>query len=186
MKVLGKTKTEKDFIEIFLSEILSITAGVIAGIFLAGITEKIELIAGLFILFPGLLEMHGNIYGSLSARFGNFLLLGNLNNKYKLKSFVKENVFASIFLILIVSFFLGLTAYLFTFFVFGVENKIIILVSVLSSFISSIIEIPLTIYTTLWLFKHNLDPEDIMGPYVTSIGDIISILSIVIMVGVLI
>jgi cation transporter-like permease len=47
------------------------------------------------------------------------------------------------------------------------------------------LEIPLTIYTTIWLFKHKFDPEDIMGPYVTTLGDIISILSIVLVVTLL-
>ena len=73
MRILGKTKIEKDFLEISFSQLLSITGGVIAGTFLVSLIDNFGLISGLFILFPGLLELHGNIYGSLSARLGNLL-----------------------------------------------------------------------------------------------------------------
>ncbi len=183
MRIIGKTKSDKDFFEIFLSQLLSITGGVIAGTFLLKLIDNIGFLSGFFILFPGLLEMHGNIYGSLSARLGNLLILGELKNK---KLFILENVKAVLFLSFIVSFILGLITYLFVYFVFGVDSKIIILISVLSSLFSSIFEIPLTIYFTFLVFKHNLDPEDIMGPYVTTFGDLISIISLILVTYILI
>ena len=186
MKILGKRKIDKDFLEISISELFSITGGVIAGLFLAKIINNIGLLGGLFILFPGLLELHGNIYGSLSARLGNLLLLGKLKKKGELKYFLKENIIAVLFLIIFVSFILGLIAYLSIYLFFGINNYSIIFIAVLSSLISSVFEIPLTTYTTLWIFRHKLDPEDIMGPYVTTVGDIISILSLMLVTFLLI
>ncbi len=185
MKILGKKRIDKDFLEISFSELLAMTGGIIGGTFLAGLVDNISLIAGLFILFPGLLEMHGNIYGSLSARLSNLLLLGKLKDKKSKWYFIRQNVFASFFLILFISFILGLISYFFIYFVFNVNNFLIIYVSVLSSLLGSLIEIPMTIYTTFWFYKHNFDPEDIMGPYVTTLGDIISIISLILVMGVL-
>ena len=144
------------------------------------------MIAGLFILLPGLLELHGNIYGSLSARLGNLLLLNKLKDKKDLKQFLKHNIPAVLFLVFFVSLVLGLFSYVFVYFIFDTGNQAIILISVLSSLLSSIFEIPLTIGTTLWVYRKGLDPEDIMGPYVTTLGDIISIISITIIAGLLI
>ena len=186
MRILGKTTIDKEFEEIYFSEILAITGGVIGGTVLVGLSENFGLIAGLFILFPGLLEMHGNIYGSLSARLSNLLLLGKLKDKKEIRYHIRQNILSSIFLLLFVSFVLGLISYLFTYFVLNVHNPAIIAISVLSSFLSSFIEIPLTIYMIFWLHKHKFDPEDIMGPYVTTLGDITSIVSLVIVAGVFI
>jgi len=187
MKILGKSKRiDKDFLEISLSELISITGGVIAGLFLLNITKSFDTLLGLFILFPGLLEMHGNIYGSLSARISTSLWSGRLKLKEDRNKFIRENIFAALFLVLGVSFVLGVISYLFILITFKASSFSIIIVSVLSSLIGSLIEIPLTIYTTFWLFKHNFDPDDIMGPYVTTIGDIISVISIVIVVKMLI
>jgi len=183
MKILGKTIIDKDFKEISFSELLAITGGIIAGTFLSTLTDNFGLMAGLFILFPGLLEMHGNIYGSLSARLSNLLLLNKLKNKKELMYFVGQNILASFLLLFFVSLVLGITSYLFIYFVFEINNYYIILISVLSSLLCAIIEMPFTIYTTLWLFKHNFDPEDIMGPYVTTLGDILSIVSLIVVMG---
>lgn len=186
MKILGKKRIDKDLVEISFSELLSVTGGIIGGVFLVGLLENFSLVAGLFILFPGLLEMHGNIYGSLSARLSNLLLLGKLNDKRERNYFIRQNIIASFFLVLFISFILGLISYLFIYLVFGVNNAIIIYVSVLSSILGSFVEVPLTIYTTFWFYRHKFDPEDVMGPYVTTLGDIISIVSLVVVIGVLI
>ena len=183
MKILGKTTIDKDLKEISVSEFLAITGGIIGGTFLSTLTDNFGLIAGLFILFPGLLEMHGNIYGSLSARLSNLLLLNKLKNKRELRYFMRQNIFASLFLLFFVSSVLGIISYLFIYFIFGINNYFIILISILSSMLCAIIEVPFTIYTTLWLFKHQFDPEDIMGPYVTTLGDILSIVSLIVVMG---
>ena len=183
MKTLGKKRIDKDFLEISFSELLAMTGGIIGGTFLLGLIDNISLVVGLFILFPGLLEMHGNIYGSLSARLSNLLLLKKLKEKRDRRYFIRQNVLASFFLILFISFVLGLISYFFIYFVFDVNNPVIIYVAVLSSLLGSLVEIPLTIYATFWFYKHSFDPEDIMGPYVTTLGDIISIVSLILVMG---
>ena len=54
------------------------------------------------------------------------------------------------------------------------------MIPLIAGIIANTIEIPLTLFTTLYLFKKGYDPNNIMGPFVTSTGDIISILSILI------
>lgn len=169
----------KDFKEILSSEIISITGGLFAGTMLVFAVDEIYLIPGLFILLPGFLEMRGNISGSLSARLSSGLFVGALKPGKKSK-ILKGNVFASIILVIIVSIILGIIAYFTSYFIFGISNLDIILIALIAGILSNFIEIPLTIFSTFWLFRHGHDPNNIMGPYITTIGDIVSIFSLLI------
>ncbi len=178
MKILGKRIIDKDFREIFVSELVSVTGGLLTGTFLLNLVDKIELIPGLFILLPGFLEMHGNIFGSLAARLGTLLHLKHIKPKFKYTKLLAINVYASLLLILVVSLFLGIFAYLLNLIIFKVNVPILITVTLIAAVIALLIEIPLTIATTFWLFKKGYDPDDIMGPYITTVGDIISVVSL--------
>jgi len=170
----------KDFREIFSAEIVSITGGLLAGLLLVLYIDKIYLVPGIFILLPGFLEMRGNISGSMSARLSSGLFLGALKTKSGKKRILKGNIIASMVLVVLVSILLGIISYLVSYFIFGVNFPQIIFVSFLAAVLSNIIQIPLTIFTTLWLFKRGHDPNNIMGPYITTTGDIISIVSLLI------
>ncbi|MBI2148297.1 magnesium transporter [Candidatus Woesearchaeota archaeon] len=186
MKILGKRVIDKDFREIFTSEFISITGGLIAGVFLLGLANKLELIPGLFILLPGFLEMHGNIFGSLAARLGTLLNTKHIKPKFEHNKILLINILSSILLVLVVSLFLGVLATLLNYFIFKSYSLILIFVSLVAGIISLIIELPLTVLTTFWVFNNGYDPDDIMGPYVTTIGDIISVLSLFIVILVVI
>ena len=72
---------DKDFKEIFSSELVSIIIGLFAGTLLVIYTKKILLIPGMFILLPAFLEMRGNLDGSLSSRLSSGLFLGVVKPK---------------------------------------------------------------------------------------------------------
>jgi len=176
--VLGK----KDFKEIFGAELISITGGLIAGSILAIYLDKIMIIPGILILFPAFLEMRGNISGTLSARLSSGLWLGIVKPRLKRNRTLHGNIVASFILVILVSLVLGLIAYLAGYYLFAINNPAIILIAVVAGILSNLIEIPLTIATTFWLFKNGHDPNNIMGPYITTTGDIISIVSLLITV----
>lgn len=170
--------TSQDFREILTAELISITGGLFAGFLLASFTGQLQLIPGIFIFLPGFLEMRGNISGSLSARLGSGLWMGALKPRFRKNRVLNGNVLASTALVLAVSFVLGLVAYGASSAFFGVTEPKIILIAVVAGLISNAIEIPLTVAATFWLFRHGHDPNNIMGPYVTTTGDIISVLSL--------
>ncbi|MBS3133698.1 magnesium transporter [Candidatus Woesearchaeota archaeon] len=168
----------KEFLEISVGELISVTGGILAGTLLATLTNKIFIIPGIFILMPGFLEMKGNIFGSLAARLGTGLHLGTIGTNKIMTRPIIENVIASFLLSIIVSIALGLMAYVATIIFFKSSDISILFVSILASIISSLILIPLTVKSTLWLYKRDYDPNNIMGPYVTTVGDVVSIVSI--------
>ena len=171
---------DNNFKEIFSSQIVSIVGGLIAGTILAIYTDKILLIPGMLILLPGFLEMRGNISGSLASRLSSGLFLGLINpNNIKTK-IIKGNLWASFLLSILVSFALGVIAFLFNYLILQTFTLWIILVPLIAGLIANAIEIPLTLFVTFYLFKKGHDPNNIMGPFVTSTVDITSIVSLLI------
>lgn len=171
---------DKDFKEIFSSELVSIIVGLIAGTLLAIYTKKILLIPGMLILLPAFLEMRGNLDGSLSSRISSGLFLGVVKPKRYNTQIIKGNQKASILLALGLSLLLGFIVFLINYFVFGIIYVNIIFLVLLAAIFSSLIEIPLIIAITFYLFRKGHDPNNIMGPFLTSTGDVASILGLLI------
>ena len=175
----------KDFKEMLSAELISITGGLIAGTILAFETNRLELIPGILILLPGFLEMRGNISGSLSARLASGLFLGALKPKIGKDRILLGNVVASIVLVILLSLILGFVVYLGSYYFFGISSMKIILVALVAGILSNFIEVPVAIVTTFWLFRHGHDPNNIMGPYITTVGDIVSIFSLLIAIAII-
>ena len=171
---------DANFKEMFSSQLVSIFGGLIAGTVLALYTNQVLLIPGMLILLPGFLEMRGNISGAFASRLSSGLFLGVIKPDKFNTHIIRGNLIASFALVMVISFFLGIIASAFTFFVFGYVSKKIILLPVIAGVIANAIEIPLTLFVTFYLFKKGHDPNNIMGPFVTSTGDITSILAILI------
>ena len=167
-----------DFKEISAGQFFSITGGLVAGMLLASLKDQLILIPGFLILIPGFLEMKGNISGSLASRIGSALHLGTIKAEMKNTSFIRENILATFSLVIIVSFVLGLFSLAATYLFFRVVYLKIIYIALVGGIFANMIMIPSTIYMSFWLFRHGYDPDNIMGPYVTTTGDVLSMFSL--------
>ena len=168
------------FKEVLSSQVVSLIGGLIAGTIIAIYTDKLLLIPGILILLPGFLEMRGNISGSFASRLSSGLFLGIIKPNKTTINLLKGNLIASFLLAIVVSLVLGFLAFLFSYFVFDVIVYEIISIALIAGIISNLIEIPLTLFATFYLFKKGLDPNNIMAPFITSTGDIISVVSLLI------
>ncbi len=170
---------KKYFNEIFFSEFLSMTGGLLAGLLLANYLDELMLIPGMLILIPGFLEMRGNISGSLAARLGAALHMKFLKPRMSLRQrILKSNIAAAVTLSVLIGLSLGVISFLFGNFLFGISSTKIIFVGVMAAVLSNVLEIPLTVFSVFWLFKHGHDPDNVMGPYITTIGDVSSVVSL--------
>jgi len=174
----------KDFKEIFIAELISITGGLIAGATIAFYVDELLIIPGLFILIPGFLEMRNALAGSLTGRLGTALHLGSTEPKVKGNKFAMQNITASFILSIIVALVLATVAYTATYIFFKESSLDLFVIALLAALISNFIENAISLYTTFWLFRKGYDPDNIMGPYITTTGDIISVLSLVVSVAV--
>ncbi|MEM5804665.1 MAG: magnesium transporter [Candidatus Aenigmatarchaeota archaeon] len=171
---------DKNFRDIFSAQFISITGGLLAGTVLAVYTDRMFMLPGMLILLPGFLEMRGNISGTLSARMTSGLFLGVIKcNRFRTR-IVRSNILASFFLAVFVSLMLGLLAASFNLLVLGVLNPEIIIVPLLAGLIANAVEIPLALFATFYLFRKGHDPDNIMGPFITTTGDITSVVSLLV------
>lgn len=177
---------DTNFKEIFSSQIISIAGGLIAGSILLFFTDQILLIPGLFILLPGFLEVRGNISGTFASRLSSGLFLGVIKpNKYNTK-LIRGNLIASFSLAVLISLVLGFLAFLLTFLIFKIFLFELILIALLAGILANIVEITLTLFATFYIFKKGHDPNNIMGPLLTSTGDVTSIVSLLIAILIII
>jgi mgtE-like transporter len=164
--------------EILFAEFISVTGGVLAGLGLTLFIDKLLAQPGLFILLPGLLAMRGDVSGTMAARLSMALHLHHLNPETPHSKLIRDNTIASFVLALVSGLVLGIVAFVAALLIFNVSNPSIILIAVLSAFFSTLLMLPLTTAAVVWLFMHGFEPDDVMGPYVTTIGDIIMIASL--------
>lgn len=176
---------DKNFKEIFSAQLFSIAGGLIAGIVLAVYMDKIFIVPGMLIIIPGFMAMRGNISGALASRVTVGLLLGLVKPKKKGK-IVKGNLSASLILAGIVSLLLGIIAFTFNYLVLGILVPKIILIPLLAGIISTFLLDHITLSATTYIFGKGHDPNNIMGPLITTAGDMTSIISLLIVILILI
>ncbi|MBR9679268.1 MAG: hypothetical protein GON13_03300 [Nanoarchaeota archaeon] len=173
---------DRDFKEILIAELVAVTGGVFAGSMLAFFTGKLEMIPAMFVLLPGFLEMKGGVGGSLSARISSSLHKGTLKTKNISKKFLFGEGFVSFSLLVCTSLILGFITFVFSWLVLNIFLPLVIFVPVIAILLSSLFELSLFVFSVVFLYSRGFDPDNVMGPYVTTIGDITSILSLVIAV----
>lgn len=171
---------EKEFKEILVAELVALTGGLFAGSVLSVFMNRLELIPAMFVLIPGFLEMKGGVGGSLSARLGSALHKGTLKSKNPDKRYLFSEVLVSVCLLVCTSFVLGILTFLFSGVLLGRFLVRVIFVPVIAVLISGFFETSIFIYSSVYLYRKGHDPDNIMGPYVTTIGDITSIISLVV------
>ncbi|MFB0514306.1 MAG: magnesium transporter [Candidatus Bathyarchaeia archaeon] len=173
------TQLRKMVKESFFSEVLSISGGTLAGLFLAsGAMQNIlENFPGLLIMVPGFLGLRGNILGAVSARVGTGLHTGLIEPKITLKGDTAVNFVASLLLSTFVNTLIGVLAY-FVSVILGMDAVLwkLMVVGALSGALASVIVGPFTIMLTILVFRKGIDPDSVMGPLVTSVGDITAVI----------
>ena len=173
------TRLRKMVKESFFSEVLSISGGTLAGLFLASsaMQNLLENFPGLLIMIPGFLGLRGNILGAVSARVGTGLHTGLIEPKITLKGDTAMNFVASLLLSTFVNTLIGVLAY-FVSAILGMDAVLwkLMVVGALSGALASAIVGPFTIVLTILVFRKGIDPDSVMGPLVTSVGDITAVI----------
>lgn len=165
---------------VLLPMVLSLMFDLVAGIFLGMNFEKLMLqYPMILVVIPGLMGLRGNVFGSLGSRISTSLYLGSshptLGDEYILK-----NVFFSVWVATIPAIILlGIATIKF----FNISNLLIAVQIVIDSsiLISTILGV-ITATIVIQSFKRGVDPDNIVGPAITTFADLVSIPSIVLFI----
>ncbi len=167
----------KDFIKQSLPLLIACGIGeVIVGIIFGGMKESLEEIPGLIVLIPAIIGLRGNIATALGSRLGSAIHLGVIDFSENWKDETRENVVASLFLSLLMSGMIGFLAYITCSILgFGVSPMKLISIAMIAGLLSGIILAFLAIFIAYISFRKGYDPDNVTGPSLATIGDIITI-----------
>ncbi|OPX57677.1 MAG: Divalent cation transporter [Methanobacterium sp. PtaB.Bin024] len=177
-RVLGET-----FTALFICAI----GDLIAGIFLSGMTNTLQMLPGLLVLIPGAIGMRGNIFGALGSRLGSNLHIGILTPELKKSPVLNQNIISAIILTVIMSIFLAFAAKGFCI-LLGFESISIMdftVISVLGGIFSGALLLPATILISIKSYENGWDPDNVTTPLIAASGDLFTIPSILLAVYIL-
>lgn len=160
-----------------LTQFVSLTIGILAGIGLALIRGAIEELPGMLIMVPAFLQMRGAVGGTLASRLSSALHMGIIEPRLRLSKELVQNLIGTLVLSLVLSGLIGCLAH-FMCLLFGFASAglvILLLLSLIAGILSSLIVILITVVMTIRVYQRGLDPDVIMGPFITTLGDIISV-----------
>jgi mgtE-like transporter len=148
-------------------------------------TETLDLLPGLIVLIPALIGLRGNINTTMGSRLGSAVHMGLISRKDFFNNEMKENVKASLILSFVMSTVAGILAY-FTTMILGNTTWKIVVIAVLAGSIAGVILAFITIAIIMYSVRKGLDPDNVTGPSLSTVGDLITlgcIMGIAILIG---
>jgi len=170
---------------------LTTVGGVLAGVFLDDMIHYINLVPGIIILLPAILGMRGNISGALGSRLASALHLGLIEPELRWNKTLADNIYASLILNVVMSVFLGFvaySAYAITCPETGPPASVmdLTLISLLAGTIAGIVLTILSALLAIVTYSKGLDPDNMLAPSLATVGDIITVLCLLLAVRIVI
>lgn len=164
----------------FIANLISSVTSLAAGLALVGMDHRIEAVDGLFILIPVSIGMRGNIFGALAARLGTSIHSGLFEVNFTRTGLLFQNLYAAALLSATTSVAMGLLARAVAG-LLGIETIsvwLLITVAFVGGLISSAVVLTVTIYLSVVSFRKDWDLDSVGAPLITTIGDIVTLPSI--------
>ena len=158
--------------------LVSAVGGLFAGLVLAGMESDLERIRGLLVLVPALLATRGNVFGAYAARIASGLHQGIVSPEFHwdddrlqaaTAAATSNNLLASGFAaVLTVSALLALGQS-------AAPLWMLLAIALLAAFLSGVALAVVVIGVMFLGFRRGIDPDTLVGPLVTTTGDVIGI-----------
>ncbi|MFW6000230.1 MAG: magnesium transporter [Halorubrum sp.] len=166
---------------------VSLIAGLFAGTILGSETMRANIaeVPGLLLLLPAFLATRGGVYGSLGARLSTGLHQGIIEPRFRLDRRLTNAVVASFLNGMTVSVFIAVVTYA-TLVLFGDGGSLFQLVGVMAvaGFLSAVLMITVLIFVIFVGYRRGLDPDNVIGPVVTTLGDVFGVFFLLVGVAV--
>ncbi|MCL9817954.1 magnesium transporter [Natronocalculus amylovorans] len=166
--------------------LIALGGGLFAGLVLEGILESVERFPGLLVMVPVFLATRGNVYGALGGRISSGLHQGLIPPEFEKSERLVNAVLASFINGIGISIVIGILTWL-ALFILGWESAALIeFVAIM--FIAGVLTSFVLIFGLLALifagYKYGYDPDNLVGPIVTTLGDIFGMLFLLFSIGI--
>lgn len=167
---------------ILVSLVLEIGAGALFGK-MDGILRGTP---GLLVLFPSLLLLRGNVNASLGSRLSSAVHLGLISGDVSQRDAeVRVNVTASYLLGIIMGIIAGLAAHA-VMLILGAPSAGPLVLGALGGtvgIVSGIPMVPVTLYAVRAAFRRGIDPDNVIGPALLTLGDLVTVVTLFVVAG---
>ncbi len=160
---------------LFTSQIFGLFGGTFLGKYFEVIRTQFP---GLLVVLPGMMGLRGNVFGSMASRFSTMLYLGDLKPSLRDKKVLKEIVLRM--LISLIPIFLLWAIGVAT----GIKKNAldVLLIVITSTILVSFILGYFTSFVTIFSFRRGTDPDSVAAPLVASMGDFLTVPSLVLFI----
>ena len=171
--------------ETILVLLLSALGSIAVGFLLGTAETIINSLPGLIVLVPPLMSIRGAIGGAFSARLSTALHLGTIKPILRNNTTAfKKSFFATLILTAVLPLWIGALSYLVTsLFNVGGETHLsllgFILIAELSGLLSGFLQALVSILLSIITYRRGLDPDVVVAPIIYTTGDVIGVISLV-------
>lgn len=158
--------------------LVSVLGGLFAGVVLGSMQADLDAIRGLLVLVPALLATRGMVYGAFAARIASGLHQGVVQPHVDIyDDRIGAAVAAAMSNSLLASAFAALLTFLALVWLPGIPAPLWVLVAIalIAAFLSGLALTVVVVVVIFLGFRRGIDPDTLVGPLVTTTGDVIGI-----------
>ncbi|APX97317.1 magnesium transporter [Natronorubrum daqingense] len=166
---------------------IALSGGLFAGLVLEGLVDSIERFPGLFVMIPVFLATRGNVYGALGGRIASGLHQGLIEPHFEWNERLINAVLASFINGIGISVVIGALTWVALEWVLGWGDVAalyeLVGIMLISGVLTSFVMIAGLLALIFAGYRHGYDPDNLVGPVVTTLGDIFGMLFLLFAVG---
>jgi mgtE-like transporter len=147
------------------------------GSVLGSLVDALILIPGLLILVPPIMDLRGNIGTALGSRLSSALHLSMIKPEFKRTKILTSNLIGDLINTTAMAIFIGIFAHYASVFL-GLPTAglaVLIPIALIAALISIFILEPVSIAIVFYAFKKKVEPDNILAPALSIIGDFIAV-----------
>ncbi len=159
---------------------VSLAGGIFAGSVLGteGMVDAFERIPGLLLLLPAFLATRGNVYGSFGARLSSGLHQGLIDPQLQWDQRLINAITASFINGITISVFIGVLSWTVTSLIrpdAGPSLLKLVGITLSAGLLTSVVMIVGLVMLVFGGYARGLDPDNLVGPIVTTLGDVFGV-----------
>ncbi|ARS90133.1 magnesium transporter [Natrarchaeobaculum aegyptiacum] len=154
--------------------VIALGGGLFAGLVLEGLVESLQRFPGLFVMIPVFLATRGNVYGALGGRIASGLHQGLIPPRFEWNDRLVNAVLASFINGIGISIVIGALTWI-ALLLLGWEVAALyelVGIMVVAGVLTSVVMIGGLLLLIFFGYRLGLDPDNLVGPIVTTLGDI--------------
>ncbi len=165
--------------------VIALGGGLFAGLVLEEILESVERFPGLLVMIPVFLATRGNVYGALGGRISSGLHQGLLEPRFEWNDRLANAVLASFINGIGISIVIGFITWIALLLLGWSVAALYELVGIMlvAGTLTSVVMIVGLLVLIFIFYRFGFDPDNLVGPIVTTLGDIFGMIFMLFAIG---